>query len=61
MVQMDEQDLVSLEPKLHKIFKRELGFYESDILNHTLKLIYKVFSFKLIIIVETIILVKLDV
>jgi len=41
MVQFDEQDLASLEPKLHKVFKRELGFYESDILNHTLKLINK--------------------
>jgi len=41
MVQFDDQDLASLEPKLHKIFKRELGFYESDILNHTLKLINK--------------------
>ena len=42
MVQMDERELASLEPKLHKIFKRELGFYESDILNHTLSIITKV-------------------
>jgi len=41
MVQMDERELASLEPKLHKIFKRELGFYESDILNHTLSIITK--------------------
>ena len=42
MVQMDEYELADLEPKLHKIFKNQLGFFQDDVLATTLKMINKV-------------------
>jgi len=41
MVQMEESVIADLEPKLHKIFKSNLGFFETDVLDSTLRLISK--------------------
>ena len=42
MVQISGSDLANLEPKLHKIFKSQLGFFEEEILSNTLNMIYQV-------------------
>ena len=38
-VQLDESDLSELEPQIFKIFKKQLGFFDSDILSTTMKII----------------------
>lgn len=40
-VHLDEGELASLEPQLQKIFKKQLGFFDDEILSSTLKLINK--------------------
>ena len=42
MVQISGSDLAQLEPKLHKIFKSQLGFFEEEMLSNTLNMIYQV-------------------
>ena len=41
-VHMDEGEMASLEPQLQKIFKKQLGFFDDEVLSSTLKLINKV-------------------
>jgi hypothetical protein len=41
-VHMDEGEIASLEPQLQKIFKKQLGFFDDEVLSSTLKLINKV-------------------
>jgi hypothetical protein len=41
-VHLDEGEIANLEPQLQKIFKKQLGFFDDDILSSTLKLINKV-------------------
>ncbi|XP_023346110.1 U4/U6 small nuclear ribonucleoprotein Prp3 [Eurytemora carolleeae] len=41
MVQISGSDLAQLEPKLHKIFKSQLGFFEEEMLSNTLSMIYQ--------------------
>jgi hypothetical protein len=41
-VHMDEGEIASLEPQLQKIFKKQLGFFDDQVLSSTLKLINKV-------------------
>jgi len=40
-IQLDETDLSELEPQIFKIFKKELGFFESDILSNTMSAIHE--------------------
>ena len=38
-VHLTENDLSELEPQISKIFKKQLGFFDSDILSTTMKII----------------------
>lgn len=40
-VHMDEAEMANLEPQLQKIFKKQLGFFDDDVLSSTIKLINK--------------------
>ena len=40
-IHLDESDLSELEPQIFKIFKKELGFFESDILSNTMSAIHE--------------------
>jgi len=40
-IHLDETDLSELEPQIFKIFKKELGFFESDILSNTMSAIHE--------------------
>ena len=38
-IQLTENDLSELEPQISKIFRKQLGFFDSDILSTTMKII----------------------
>jgi len=40
-IHLDESDLSELEPQIFKIFKKELGFFEADILSNTMSAIHE--------------------
>jgi len=40
-IHLDESDLSELEPQIFKIFKKELGFFDSDILSETMTAIHE--------------------
>jgi hypothetical protein len=43
-VHLDEGEIASLELQLQKIFKKQLGFFDDEILSSTVQLINKVWS-----------------
>ena len=40
-VQLDETDLSELEPQIFKIFKKQLGFFDGEILSNTMGAIHE--------------------
>ena len=40
-IHLDESDLSDLEPQIFKIFKKELGFFEGDVLSNTMSAIHE--------------------
>ena len=40
-VHLNESELADLEPQIFKIFKKELGFFDSDVLSSTMSAINK--------------------
>ena len=40
-VHLNESELADLEPQIFKIFKKELGFFDSDVLSSTMSVINK--------------------